>query len=86
MDSTPPDTTCPEFGGLERLDSCRLRWHRSNLELDGRHHAKRRVATLAVVEDFEVVERHLDEFDTALPAVPVEQLNLDAAPKVALRI
>ncbi len=40
------------------------------------------MATLAVVEDFEVVERHRDEFDTALPAVPVEQLNLDAAPKV----
>ena len=46
----------------------------SSLELDGCDHAKRRVAALAVVEDLEVLEDGVGQFDPGLQSFPVEAL------------
>ena len=53
---------------------CWLVW---SLELDGCKHAKRGVASLTVVEDFEVLEDRVRWFDSCLAALPVEQFDLD---------
>jgi hypothetical protein len=46
------------------------------LELDGCEHAKRGVPALAVVEDLEVFEDCVGEFDAGAPSFSVEELNL----------
>jgi hypothetical protein len=57
------------------------RWLMSSLELDGCEHAKRGVAALAVVEDFQVFEDRVGEFDASAPAFAVEELDLHLAPE-----
>ena len=53
----------------------------SKFELDWCHHAKRRMSALTVVEDLEVFEEGGGEFDPRVPALPVQQFDLDPAPK-----
>jgi hypothetical protein len=61
--------------------SCPCRWLMPVLELDGCEHAKRGVPTLAVVEDLEVFEDRVREFDACLPSSTVQQLGLHPTPK-----
>jgi transposase-like protein len=71
------------LGSVESADwrSCRCRWLMAVLELDGCEHAKRRVPALTVVEDLEVFEDRVRELDAGAPSLPVEQLDLHAAPE-----
>jgi hypothetical protein len=48
----------------------------SSFELDGGEHAERWVAALTVVEDLEVLEDRVGEFDPGPPAFAVEELDL----------
>jgi hypothetical protein len=63
--------------GFSRHGRCLV----SNLELDWCEHAKRGVAALAVVEDFQVFEDRVGELDASAPAFAVEELDLHSAPE-----
>ncbi len=51
------------------------------LKLYGDHHAKSRVTALTVAEDLQVFEESRGEFDPRVPALAVEEFDLDATPE-----
>jgi hypothetical protein len=53
----------------------------SSFELDWCEHAKSRVAPLAVVELLEILEDRVRQLDPGAPALPVQELDLHAAPE-----
>src|SRR5687767_6338261 len=75
---------CPGFGRGAKLASrygARRRRPLAGLELEWRQHAQRRMSTLTVVEDLQVLEERGGQFQSGGPDLPVQQLDLHPAPE-----
>jgi ABC transporter substrate binding protein len=74
---------CPGLGGGAKpaSRSCTRRgWPLAGLELARRQHTERRVPALTVVEELQVLEERGDQLQTRRPDLPVQELDLHAAP------
>ena len=72
---------CPGFAGAGLLDSGSGYGLGLEFVLDGAEHAGGGVAALAVVEDLEVVEDRVGQFQAGAPSLAVEQLGLHPSPE-----
>ncbi len=66
------DVGCPRFHGGGFLESRRPPFVVPSFKLDGGKHAKRRVSTLAIVKDLQVLEDRIGQLDPGLPTFSIE--------------